>query len=60
MEIGEDKYEVGCDLCGAIGNEIVHVDMYYSPNPELSAEFVVFLCKDCLFEWMGASFQLPN
>jgi hypothetical protein len=60
MESGEDSYEVTCDICGVIGAEIVHVHMCYSPNPELTGEFTLLLCKDCVFDWMASSFELPS
>jgi hypothetical protein len=43
---------MSCDFCGEEYG-VQHVAVQYTPNDKVTAEFALYLCTDCLIEWMG-------
>lgn len=50
IQAGEN--DMVCDLCGA-DEEVQCVDMSYAPTDQLTARFTLYICTDCLIEWVG-------
>ena len=53
-QTGENE-PIVCDLCGTeFGLDwIQRVDVMYCPNDKLQAKFELYLCRDCLVDWIN-------